>query len=46
MRDLLIRKQRLDGSWKASARENDVQVTAMALIILQLPQRLLPIFER
>ena len=46
MRDLLIRKQRLDGSWKASARENEVQVTAMALIILQLPQRLLPIFER
>lgn len=46
MRDLLIRQQRLDGSWEASARENDVQVTAMALIILQLPHRLLPIFER
>ena len=46
MRDLLIRRQRRDGSWKASAREDDIQVTAMALIILQLPQRLLPIFER
>ncbi len=46
VRDLLIRRQRPDGSWQASARENDVQVTAMALIILQLPQRLLPIFER
>lgn len=46
MRDILIRKQERDGSWPASARENGIQVTAMALIILQLPQRLLPIFER
>ena len=46
VRDTLIRNQRLDGSWKGSKRENTAQATAMALIILQLPQRLLPIFER
>lgn len=46
MRDILIQEQLRDGSWEANARENDAQATAMALIILQLPHRLLPILER
>ena len=42
----LLQEQRPDGSWKASAQENSTQATAMALIILQLPNRFLPIHER
>ncbi len=42
----ILRQQRPDGGWKASQRENDTQATAMALIVLQLPRQLLPIFER
>ncbi|HZN58247.1 MAG TPA: prenyltransferase/squalene oxidase repeat-containing protein [Planctomycetota bacterium] len=42
----LVKNQQTDGSWSGSSRENDVQATAMALIILQLPYRFLPIHER
>jgi hypothetical protein len=39
--------QRADGSWKAGTFEKSVPVrTAMALIVLQLPYRFLPIHER
>ena len=46
MRDRFLREQHRDGGWRAGRRENDVQATAMALILLQLPYRLLPIHER
>ncbi|MBI4601725.1 MAG: terpene cyclase/mutase family protein [Planctomycetes bacterium] len=46
IRRKLLEHQKRDGSWPASLRENDVQCTAMALIILQLPNRFLPILER
>jgi hypothetical protein len=48
VRESLLRKQNADGSWdpRASERENKVQCTAMALIILQLPYHFLPIHER
>ena len=43
----LLRIQKRDGSWRSkSERENSAQATAMALIVLQLPYRLLPIHER
>ena len=42
----LIDSQREDGGWRAGQRENDAQATAMALIILQLPNGFLPIHER
>jgi len=44
IRDELIAKQRPDGSWRGMAGEE--YGTAMALIILQIPNRLLPIFQR
>ena len=57
IRDLLIRRQNINGGWRAgvpalhavplvAGDENDVQATAMALIVLQLPYRSLPILER
>ena len=45
-RKALLEKQSPDGSWQAPPQENDVQATAMALIVLQLPYRFLPIHER
>ena len=43
----LLKYQRQDGSWKAGLMERSVAVrTAMALIVLQLPYRFLPIHER
>ena len=39
-------EQRQDGSWTARGLENSTQATAMALIVLQLPYRFLPIHER
>jgi hypothetical protein len=49
IRARLIADQREDGSWRATAlqsEKNAAQTTAMALIVLQLPYRLLPIHER
>jgi hypothetical protein len=45
-RKALLEWQSSDGSWRAPPQENDVQATAMALIVLQLPYRFLPIHER
>lgn len=45
MRDELIERQREDGSWE-DANVGDAYGTAMALIILQMPKRYLPIFQR
>jgi hypothetical protein len=45
----LLRDQREDGAWRSrllQLEKNEYQTTAMALIILQLPYRLLPIHER
>ncbi|MCH2374074.1 MAG: terpene cyclase/mutase family protein [Planctomycetes bacterium] len=46
MRDRLLALQNIEGGWPPRARENKVQATAMVLIVLQLPYRLLPILER
>lgn len=45
IRGRLLRKQRADGSWGGSIG-GPGQATAMALIVLQLPYRYLPISER
>ena len=42
----LLEYQKSDGSWPTTRPENPVQTTAMALIVLQLPYRFLPIHER
>lgn len=44
IRDELVQKQEQDGSWRGQAGEE--YGTAMALIILQMPNRLLPIFQK
>jgi len=44
IRDDLMKKQQGDGRWSAS--HGDAYGTAMACIILQIPNRLLPIFQR
>ncbi|MEY2982522.1 MAG: hypothetical protein RL562_2749 [Planctomycetota bacterium] len=44
IRDELIARQNPDGSWSDS--QGDAYGTAMALIILQMPKRYLPIFQR
>ncbi len=44
IRDQLLARQRRNGSWPGQA--GDEYGTAMALIILQVPNRTLPIFER
>jgi hypothetical protein len=44
IRDELIRKQNQDGSW--FGRVGEEYGTAMSLIILQMPNRVLPIFQR
>ena len=44
IRDVLIQNQQPDGSWKDSIGSE--YATAMALIILQLPHDILPIFRR
>jgi len=46
IRDMFLDHQERDGGWRANTRENDVQATAMVLIVLQMPYRLLPILER
>ena len=44
IRDALIRNQQADGSW--SSNHGGPYATAMALLVLQVPNRLLPIFQR
>lgn len=44
IRDDLIKKQNKEGSWQSS--HGEAYASAMALIILQVPNRLLPIFQR
>jgi hypothetical protein len=46
VRNHLLEAQRADGSWKPSREENRMQCTAMALIVLHVPYRYLPILER
>ena len=46
IRKTLLEEQQSDGGWPANLQENPTQATAMALIILQLPYRFLPIHER
>jgi hypothetical protein len=45
LRDELIARQRSDGSW-TSGDEGSEYATAMCLIILQMPENQLPIFQR
>ena len=45
VRDELVAKQQEDGSWIAPAEGNEC-ATAMALIVLQMPNNYLPIFQR
>jgi hypothetical protein len=44
IREELLAKQNPDGSW--TDPQGDAYGTAMALIILQMPKRYLPIFQR
>jgi hypothetical protein len=44
VREELLAKQAADGAWKGEAGRQ--YGTAMALIVLQMPNRLLPIFQR
>ncbi len=44
VRDELLEKQSAEGAWRGQAGEE--YGTAMALIILQIPNRLLPIFQK
>jgi len=44
IREDLLKKQQGDGRWSAS--HGDAYGTAMACIVLQIPNRLLPIFQR
>jgi hypothetical protein len=46
IREELIAMQLGDGSWPEHRRESSIQGTVMALIVLQLPYRFLPIHER
>jgi hypothetical protein len=45
IRDELIAKQQNDGSWMSTAEGNEC-ATAMACIVLQIPNNYLPIFQR
>ena len=44
MRDEMLGRQQTDGSWTSS--HGEAYGTAMSLIVLQMPNRLLPIFQR
>jgi len=44
MRDYLVKRQRADGSWSGAVSQE--YCTAMALIVLQMPNELVPIFQR
>ncbi|RLT00903.1 MAG: prenyltransferase, partial [Planctomycetota bacterium] len=41
----LLSRQQADGSW-SDAQSGDAYATAMALIVLQMPKRYLPIFQK
>jgi hypothetical protein len=45
IREELIAKQNADGTW-TDQQIGDAYGTAMALIVLQMPKRYLPIFQR
>lgn len=45
IRDVLIRQQQTDGSWDRPGEVGAEYCTAMALIILQMPNRYLPVFN-
>jgi prenyltransferase beta subunit len=45
IRDELVARQRPDGSWMSSAEGTEYD-TAMCLMVLQMPQNQLPIFQR
>ena len=44
IRDELIASQQTDGSW--TSQQGDEYASAMALLVLQVPNRLLPIYQR
>ncbi len=44
--DDLLRRQRADGSWRNSVGPGDEFSTAVACLLLQMPQQYLPIFQR
>ena len=44
MRDELITRQQSDGGW--SSNHGEAYGTGMALLVMQIPNRLLPIFQR
>jgi hypothetical protein len=46
MSNELLRNQQADGSWRNDPGPGDVYGTAVATIILQIPRRFLPIFQR
>jgi hypothetical protein len=46
LRDLLLRTQRADGSWPNDPGPGEAFGTAMAVLILEIPYRYLPIFQR
>jgi len=46
VRDVLLRMQETDGSWPNRTGPGDAFGTAMAVLILQIPYRFLPIFQR
>lgn len=46
IRERLLRRQARDGSWSPGPAGDVAQSTAMSLIVLQIPYRFLPIFER
>ena len=45
VRDEILNRQNADGSW-SDGQAGDAYGTAMALIVLQMPKRYLPIFQR
>ena len=46
LRDVLLSMQRADGSWPNSVGPGEAFGTAMAVLMLEIPYRFLPIFQR
>ena len=47
IRDSLLAKQNADGSWPGSGEESDAAYsTSMSILILGVPYRYLPIYQR
>jgi hypothetical protein len=46
MKELLLSRQKKDGSWTCSTGPGDAFATAVATLILQIPLQYLPIFQR